>query len=177
MDRRQQKTRTAIFKAFRSLLEEKRYDHITVQEIIDAANVGRSTFYAHFETKDLLLNAMCEELFYHIFEKDPCPWSGRDNDLETKLAHTLWHIRDSRNDLTGILLSDSSGLFLTYFKRHLHKMFELHLDYFKTDLPKDFFLNHLVCSFSETIIWWMKKNMQSKPETIAHQFLQLFHCS
>ena len=94
MDRRQLKTRKAIFQAFRSLLEKKRYDHITVQEIIDEADVGRSTFYAHFETKDLLLDAMCEELFYHMFEHDPCPWVGRDADLEGKLAHILWHIRD-----------------------------------------------------------------------------------
>lgn len=173
MDRRQQKTRKAIFRAFRTLLEDKRYDHITVQDIIDEADVGRSTFYAHFETKDLLLDAMCEELFYHIFEHDPCPWVGKDYDLESKLSHTLWHIRDNKSDLSRVLLSDSGELFMAYFKEHLHKMFEMHISIFTVDVPQDFILNHLVGSFAETVKWWMTEDMKTEPEAVAKYFMQM----
>ena len=44
MERRRKKTHQAILKAFQELLARKRYESITVQEIIDAADVGRSTF-------------------------------------------------------------------------------------------------------------------------------------
>lgn len=173
MDRRQQKTRNAIFSAFRSLLETKRYDKITVQDIIDAADVGRSTFYSHFETKDLLLDAMCEELFNHVFKNDPCRWEGKDTDLEAKLAHTLWHIGEDRRDLAGILLSDSGDVFLTYFKEHLRFVFESHLTNFPSDMPEEFILNHLTSGFAETVRWWLKEKTQTRPELVARYFLTL----
>lgn len=175
MDRRQQKTRKAIFNAFRTLLEKKRYESITVQEIIDEANIGRSTFYAHFETKDLLLNAMCEEIFHHIFKNDPCPWSGHGDDIEDKLSHTLWHIRENKNDIEGILLSDSSDLFMRYFKEHLCTLFETHVDTEKSNVPRDFLISHLVGSFAEAIMWWFKNKMELSPEDLAHYFATVTH--
>ena len=68
MDRRQRKSREAIFSAFISLLSQKDFTQITVNEIIESADVCRATFYAHFETKDYLLKEMCEDLFCHIFD-------------------------------------------------------------------------------------------------------------
>ena len=48
MDRRKRKTREAIFSAFVTLLAKKDFSQITVGEIIEKADVGRATFYAHF---------------------------------------------------------------------------------------------------------------------------------
>ena len=96
MDRRQQKTRRAILTAFSRLLEQKRYSAITVQDIIDEADIGRSTFYAHFETKDELLHVMCSEIFDHVFCEVLKAETGHDfseenETLEDKLTHLLYH--------------------------------------------------------------------------------------
>ena len=51
-DRRAQRTRESLIHALLALIEEKHYDQISVQDIVEHANVGRSTFYAHYENKE-----------------------------------------------------------------------------------------------------------------------------
>ena len=54
-DRRVQRTQQLLRTALVSLIEDKGFEALTVQDIIDRANVGRATFYAHFENKEDLL--------------------------------------------------------------------------------------------------------------------------
>ena len=54
-DRRVRRTRRLLHQALMSCVLEKKYESITVQEILDRADVGRSTFYLHFQDKDELL--------------------------------------------------------------------------------------------------------------------------
>lgn len=62
-DSRAQRTRMAVFNAFRDLVLSRRYDDIRVAEIIDSAGIGRSTFYEHFNSKDDVLLTSIEPLF------------------------------------------------------------------------------------------------------------------
>lgn len=178
MDRRQQKTRDAIFSAFNTLLETKKYDHITVQQIIDKANIGRSTFYAHFETKDDLLNAMCTEIFNHIFSHDLSSekthdFSDEGQELIIKITHILYHLKDNKKNIVGILSCESGDLFLGYFKNYLKEMFSQYWDSEKTDVPLEFVLNHLSGSFAETVKWWISNQMQESPEKVASYYMSL----
>lgn len=175
MDRRQQKTRASIYQAFSTLLENKRYESITVQDIIDEANIGRSTFYAHFETKDELLRALCTDIFHHVFtdllpqEEDAL---DRKN-LELKLGHVLYHLRENRVNLKGLLSNESGELFLSFFKEYLKDLFEKYMDNFQTDVPQDFLLHHLVGSFAETVKWWVAKDMNPDPEDVAGYYISV----
>ena len=121
MDRRQKKTRKAIFEAFITLLSTKHYNNVTVGEIIDLANVGRATFYAHFETKDFLLKDLCTELFDHLFHAESDIDENPSNlfHCETKASpflHLFQHIQENDNNLAKLLSSKNNELFLEYFK-------------------------------------------------------------
>ena len=68
LDRRVQKTRKLLQDALIELVAEQGYESITIQEILDKANVGRSTFYAHFQDKDQLLHSILDRL-NELFEQ------------------------------------------------------------------------------------------------------------
>ncbi|MCR5431508.1 MAG: TetR/AcrR family transcriptional regulator [Lachnospiraceae bacterium] len=178
MDRRQQKTRKAIFSAFNNLLEKKHFNNITVQEIIDEANIGRSTFYSHFETKDELLKEMCTDIFDHIYSHElhsetSHDFSLSDHGLLEKIAHLLYHLKDNKENVIGILSGESGELFMRYFKEYLVTMFEQYPQSIKKDVPKDFAMNHLVGSLAEAVKWWIAAKMEPKPETVAENYLKL----
>jgi AcrR family transcriptional regulator len=60
-DRRVRRTRRLLREALLGLLRERGYDRVTVQDVLDRADLGRATFYAHFRDKDdLLLSAFGE---------------------------------------------------------------------------------------------------------------------
>jgi AcrR family transcriptional regulator len=61
-DRRVRRTRAAIQTALLQLMTAKGYDAVTVTDIIDAADVGRSTFYSHFTDKQDVLDDSLHDL-------------------------------------------------------------------------------------------------------------------
>ena len=130
MDRRQKKTREAIFIAFTGLLSKKHYNQITVGEIIERADVGRATFYAHFETKDFLLKALCEELFCHIFDASEAGGEKHrhifDCDAPASVSlHLFEHLQKNDNNILELLACENNELFLRYFKDNLKKLMEI----------------------------------------------------
>jgi len=179
MDRRQQKTRDAIFEAFSTLLSSKGYTRITVQEIIDEANIGRSTFYSHFETKDDLLKEMCTDLFEHVFSgslnsESTHDFSLADGNPNSMITHILYHLRDNKRNITGILTCESSELFLRFFKQYLNEFIIKHLlknvKRRNGNIPDDFLINHIGGSFVEMVQWWIKNNMKQSPEELEAYF-------
>ena len=180
MDRRQRKTREAIFKAFEKLLSEKNINKITVNDIIAEADVGRTTFYDHFETKDALLKDLNDELFCHVF--DCMNNSGNDhkhiffcNAPDSVFLHLFQHIYKNDNHILELLSCQNNDIFLMHFKNRLKDLieskFEMLANHVADDLPKDFWINHIANTFVETVRWWLYNKRLQSPDTIYKYFL------
>ena len=65
-DARVRRTRDALGDALITLMQEKPFDTITIQDVLDRAHVSRSTFYSHYSDKDDLLMSDAEEFFEAI---------------------------------------------------------------------------------------------------------------
>lgn len=182
MDRRQRKTREAIFRSFTELLSEKEFNQITVGEVIDRADVGRATFYSHFETKDFLLKEFCEELFCHIFDVEnneknnhkhifDCDSSG------SVFLHLFRHLQKNDNNILVLLSSRNNELFLSYFRSNLETLIENHLGLFESrkreEVPDSFWKNYIVSTFIVTLKWWVANGMKESPETITEYFFKV----
>lgn len=113
-DRRSLRTRQLLMQAMVDLIRVKRYDAITVQEITDRANVGRSTFYAHFTDKDDLLVDGAHRMIDYL-DAETADATGRGAPANPSLA--LFRHIGANTDLYQVL---ARGRGLALFLSALH---------------------------------------------------------
>ena len=182
MDRRQQKTRAAVFAAFEELVSEKRYEQITVQDIIDRANIGRTTFYANFETKDSLLEEICEDLFTHIFDREPHAEADHDfsrsvNSARDRLTHIMYHLRENQKRYRRLFSGESAELFWSIFRKwfenQLGDVIRERLKEKRIAVPEDLYVNLFVGTYIETIKWWFHNACREDAEVVERYFEEM----
>src|SRR3981081_2396912 len=76
LDPRVRRTRQLLHESLRKLLEQKRFDDITVQDITDAATLNRATFYAHYPDKFALLGELIRVSFLQLLEQRNVQFDG-----------------------------------------------------------------------------------------------------
>jgi AcrR family transcriptional regulator len=137
VDRRVQKTRKLLQDALIQLVAERGYESVSIQKILDRANVGRSTFYSHFQDKDQLLHSILDRLD-GLFEehkkqildaaKNVAKRPNRDLTLGKSPTLTLFQfVEQNHRFFKAALGNQGYGIFAKpvydYVFAHVHSMF------------------------------------------------------
>lgn len=118
-DPRPERTRRMLFEALLELIQEKRWEKIRVQDLLDRTGLGRSTFYAHFDNKFDLLTAAIPSVTL------PIGTTGKEMpDLQPLFDHVEAMQPVLRPLLSQPLLSDITDA----FHRQLGEAWRSHLD-------------------------------------------------
>lgn len=174
-DRRSRRTRRTLGQALVALMLEKRYDTITVQEIIDKANVGRSTFYAHYLDKEDLLQSELSELLERM--ADHMDRVGGRNRIIPSLE-LLRHLRDSYPLVRALVRGRAIESVLKTMQAQLSHHVEARLAQRMPPgqapaLPLPVLAQHVAGTLLTLFQWWLDREMPESPEQIDEYFLQL----
>lgn len=172
-DRRSERTRQMLGDALVSLMLERRYADLTVQDILDRANIGRSTFYAHFWDKDDLLASaiarMIEALSRHMDQG-----AGEATALLPSLG-LFQHIQEQYHLLyRAFAPSQSAEMLMQTLRGHLCKHVEQRLRRLlpasTVDLTITVTAQAVVGAFLALLQWWLAQEMPLTPEQIDAHF-------
>ncbi len=177
-DRRIQRTQQQLRDALESLILEKGYEAVTVQDIIDRANVGRSTFYAHFWGKEnLLLSGFdnLKELFEERYHNILAHKSGSNN-MELSLLF-FQHTQSYHLLYKALLGKGGSDLVIKQFQSYVTEQLRKHLEEGwgnnpnLKEIPQDLVIHFLSSSLLSLLTWWLDNDLPVSAERIN----QLYH--
>ncbi len=165
-DRRIQRTRQFLQNALSELILEKGYEKVTVQDVIDRANVGRSTFYAHFESLDQLLLSGFEPLRAQFEDF----LSGTSFDNESPWALSLAMFQQVQKQQGGyITLTHIQKFLYGYLLDHL----KLGMSKRNKNVPPELLAHYVASSFIALMTWWIDNDYPLSAEMMNEIYRQL----
>src|SRR5713101_4771308 len=175
MDRRSARTRCALHEALISLILRKGYDAITVQEIIDKADVGRATFYAHYRGKEDLLrggfDALRAELRGAALSKRG---AGQDGPLSFSFA--MFEHACAYRDVYRAMVGGRGGVIASQeIRRVLSEMVKEELSAYQDDsiVSRELALHFVVSTFLTVLTWCLERKTKLTPSQIDAMFRRL----
>ncbi len=182
VDRRIRRTQKSLHEALISLVLEKNYDSITVQEILDRADVGRSTFYAHFDGKDELLISGTHELRNTLNaalqgERS----SAKPHEVIIGFSAAMFeHANEYREVYHALLHAQAWPLFRQRLQEILDEIIRREckaeiakLKKADSEVPVDLFVHYLTAAFLSVLTWWLDRRGRLTPSQINQAFRSL----
>lgn len=182
IDRRVRRTQRLLHNALMSLVLEKSYDSITVQEILDRADVGRSTLYAHFTGKDELFlsgtNGLRETLEAALQNARP---NRSGHKVVIGFSRAMFeHAHEYRNVYHALLSTQAWPL----FRERLHEILQelirreckaeiLKIEKANSEVPVDLVVHYLSTAFLSVLTWWLDRKSRLTPAQIDDVFCSL----
>src|SRR6266508_1243146 len=170
-DRRSQRTRHLLGEALVALIREKDYNTITVSDIIERANIGRSTFYAHYRDKDALfvgeLDRVIEVLSHHIPNQEESPFFPS--------LGLFRHVGEEYELYKALLWSSGIDLLIKHLQKSLSNRIEQGLQKSKRkfDIPFPILASFIAGSFLTLLKWCLENKMIYSPEEMDKIFQNL----
>jgi AcrR family transcriptional regulator len=176
-DRRTRRTRQALEQALLELIEEQSYETISVQQITDRANIGRATFYLHYNTKEELLLATVKALT-HNFERHLPALSGQELlSGDRRLLIAVFEQVGRYRRLYRALLSGHGPAMV---QRRLHDSLSREIERrvvaplqsaaqkgAQPLVPASFLATYLSGALVAAYTWWLDHDCQESPEDMA----------
>jgi AcrR family transcriptional regulator len=159
-----------------ALLQERPFHDITVQDILDRAQIGRATFYAHYRDKDDLFLSDVEdflELMSNLLLREHEP-----SNRVVPVRELLEHFAEMRPLHSALIEADKMRDFLELG----HGYFARAIDRRLADLPETRDLEPkqraamsqaFAGAFLSLATWWMKQPSPATPEEMDKMFHQM----
>lgn len=190
IDRRVNRTRRQLREALFTLILEKGYDAVTVEEVTSRANVGRTTFYLHYSDKEDLLMESIGELVDDLIEQMARIPLGEWN-LENEGANSLpspaivlpFHHVASNARLYRIVLRGDGTYSVSRRLREIiiqasAEMIRVLLERYNlrelnSQVPMEVFMNYIAGAWLGLITWWLENDLPYPAEQIAGMFQRM----
>jgi len=173
-DARVRRTRDALGDALIALMQEKPFDTIKVQDVLDRAHVSRSTFYAHYSDKDDLLMSDSEEFFEAL--SMALSAHGDKSDRVFPVKEFFTHLADVQPFFKALVKSGRFQENMELARGHFARGIERRLSELPRarsipagELPAIAFTH--AGALLSLLTWWLDRGMRESPE----QMDELFH--